>query len=207
MAGSSAAARKALADIGAAQPQPGAPGEHAGHEAERQLQHRDVERPCLDRARRIFRLVAAEVGCPVELDRHFEDHRETEGDQQRCKLVHLELVEQPMLGRADREHRRHDHRRRPPGLDVVVGAELVDEVGGEEGEREMAEIDQPQQAPAQAETHGEQAIEAAGQDAGDQRLTEKRGAGHPRFTRRSASRRGPRTPSARRLSTPCSAPA
>ena len=61
---------------------------------------------------------------------------------------------------------------------MIGRAKFVGEIGGEEGEREVAEIDQPQQAPAQAEAERQQTVHAPGQDTGDQRLAEQRGAWH-----------------------------
>src|SRR5712692_5206102 len=54
--------------------------------------------------------------------------------------------------------------------------ELVRQIGAEEGEREVGEIHQAQQAPRQAQPEGEQRIQSTGQQAGDDRLAEQGGA-------------------------------
>ncbi len=63
-----------------------------------------------------------------------------------------------------REQRVHvRHRRKLPA-----------DVGGEEGEGEVRQVDRAQQAPAQAEPQPEQAVQRAGEHAGQHRLREQR---------------------------------
>ena len=57
-------------------------------------------------------------------------------------------------------------------------AELVREIGAEQGEREVREVHQPQQAPREAEAESEQPVETTSEEAGHDRLAEQRGARH-----------------------------
>jgi hypothetical protein len=58
------------------------------------------------------------------------------------------------------------------------GAELIGQIGAQEGEREVAEIDEAQQAPAQAEPERKEPVEPSREQPRHDRLPEEGEARH-----------------------------
>jgi hypothetical protein len=106
------------------------------------------------------------------LDDRFDDDREREGDQHRRHLGHAKPHEEPMEPDAVDEKHGDDHQPRPPRRDAELRARIPGEIGPQQRDREMADIDEPQQAPGQAQSQGEQPVEPARQQAGEERLLE-----------------------------------
>ena len=70
-----------------------------------------------------------------------------------------------MQRRAEEEERRH-YRREGEERVHARGRELVGEVGAEEGEREMCEVDLPEQSPSEAQAEAKEPVQGADEDAG-----------------------------------------
>src|SRR6185295_482167 len=65
-----------------------------------------------------------------------------------------------------------------PGGKVERGAELIGQVGAEKGEREMTQVHQPQEAPAQAEPQREEPVQPSREQPRHHRLPEEGEARH-----------------------------
>ena len=166
-----------LAEIAPAKPRPGRERQHGrGGEAEEPAQSHE-ERAHLEGHARIRRLEAAEVGGPEPLDHALEDHGEAEGDDQRGELVDVECQKAHLQRDAGREEAGDDHHERQHRIDARHGRDLVGEVGAQEREGEVREVDHAQQAPGQAESEAEQGVETTGEEPRDERLADQRQAG------------------------------
>ena len=119
---------------------------------------------------RVMRFQPPEVGGPDPLDQRLDDAVKPNVTSSELNGVSAKRAMQPVQRRAEREERRHDDRECEQRVDAARRRELVAEVGGEERKREMREVDQAQQAPAQRQAEPEQAVQRADEDAREHRL-------------------------------------
>jgi hypothetical protein len=164
-------------------------GQHQGDQlGQRHEQARDLEAVLA-----VARFELAEIGGPDGLNQGLDEAGQAEGHQQRIERRDREARHRGMQARADREEQRHDHDQREQRVHAHR-RHLVAQVGGEERECEVRQVDQPQQPPRQAQAEPEQAVEGADEDARENALRQQAGtrqceAGHGALRRPAAWRR------------------
>ena len=114
--------------------------------------------------------VDAHVGGAVALQQHvLQDDADPEADEDARQRVGAEReVEDPALrDETDHRHHRHDDRQRHDEIAAERRSPGEDEVGGEDGEVAVGEVDEAHHPERQREPGGEQGVETAQQDALD----------------------------------------